>query len=359
MLVAAAGCSPAAFECQSAEQCGDGQCFEGYCAFADASCPSGFAYGEHAPPALAKMCVPAADDAAAATSSTAGPSPDPSTSTIDSTTDTGSSPQPVTAESSTASADDTASGDPPDPTTTESTGAEGRVTDGLIALYRFADSAADVVDDLSGVDPPVPLVVVADGDSPSWGADGLVFEGAGMARAMGSSSKIRQRLQATTEFTLEVWATPSELIQVGPPRLVTLSLDNGERSVTLMHGGITPEEGGGLPFGDQYGLRFVTSEHPAINGTPTILTESVAALQPTHVVATRDAEGLATIWVDGAPLVSEVRTGDFSNWPEGHGLAVGNELDGERGYLGTIHLVAIYERPLTGDEIATNRDAGY
>ncbi len=363
VLAAASACSPAAFECQGGDQCGSGQCWGGYCAFPDASCPSGFTYGEYAPSHLAKTCVPTAGDTAAASSSSSssGSSSRASTDTVDPTTGSTADPQPLTAESSTASEHGTSTTDPPDPTTaSESTGSgNGRVTDALIALYRFDDGADEVIDDLSDVDPLVPLTIVVDGDSPSWGADGLVFEGSGIARAMGASSKIRQRLQATTAFTFEVWTTPSELVQSGPPRLVTLSIDSVERSVSLMHGGINPPDGQGLPLGDQYGLRLVTSDLPGTNGMPPILTESIAALQPTHVVATRDVDGLVTIWVDGEPRSSEVRTGDFSPWGEDHMLAVGNELSGMRGYAGTIHLVAIYERPLTDDEIATNRDAGY
>jgi hypothetical protein len=352
------------FECQASAQCEGGQCFDGYCGFADGDCPSGFAYGAHAPGELAKTCVPPADDTTDATTTNASTITASTQSTDDPSAPESTGPQPVTAESSSTSDTAESTTDRSETTTSES-GSETtgptvqRVDEGIIALYRFADGQEDEIADLSGVEPLVPLSIVAAEDSPTWTDDGLHFAGGGIAVAMGSSTKIRERLQAASAFTLEVWTTPAEVIQVGPPRLLTLSLDPSERSFSLTHGGMDSPDPKGLPFGDQYGLRLRTALHPDVNGVPTILTQSIAMLAPTHVVATRDVEGLATIWVDGEALISEVRGGDFELWSESHVLAIGNELDLTRGYAGTIHLAAIYERALDAAEIATNRAAGY
>ncbi|MEM6993653.1 MAG: LamG domain-containing protein, partial [Myxococcota bacterium] len=94
-------------------------------------------------------------------------------------------------------------------------------------------------------------------------------------------------------------------------------------------------------------------------GLPTFVTEPVAVMEPTHVVATRDSMGTLTLWVNGEAMASEERAGDFSVWPDDHVLAVGNEVSLGRPYEGTIHLVAIYDRALSAEEIGQNFDAGY
>jgi hypothetical protein len=84
------------FECSDAAECGaDGVCSDGYCAFPDAACPSGYSYGRYAPSALAGECVP--DDSSAtdastgvdATTSTSTTGPSPESSAANDTTDTG------------------------------------------------------------------------------------------------------------------------------------------------------------------------------------------------------------------------------------------------------------------------------
>jgi hypothetical protein len=68
---------------------------------------------------------------------------------------------------------------------------------------------------------------------------------------------------------------------------------------------------------------------------------------------TRDAQGVANLYVDGNLMLTKMVTGDLSNWDD-YGFALGNELTGDRPWLGEIHLVAIFDRALLADEVMKN-----
>jgi len=74
----------------------------------------------------------------------------------------------------------------------------------------------------------------------------------------------------------------------------------------------------------------------------------------THVIYTRDsADDTVNLYINGVPAASDVRGGDLSNW-EYFELALGNELTGDRPWLGELYLVAIYDTALTSLEVEQN-----
>ncbi len=353
------GCGdPGAFECDNDVECSMGLCQpNGYCSFDEPNCPSGQIYGSHAPDGLAGVCVPPPGEM------TEGPS---TATTADSAAassggdDTTSSP---VATSGTEPGTDATDGTPGDSTTGPSedstTGAPAvRVTDGLLGLWVFDAGSGDVVEDLTELEPQMPLQIVGLGTAANWVADGLEFSATGGAAVVtGSSSKVRNGLQATEAFSVEIWVTPAEVDQYGPARLVTLSLDGSSRSWTLLHGVIDDMQTQGTT--DAYGLRLATSTLMDVNGVPTMYTPPWVQLQPTHILASRDPGGEVLIWIDGELVHSEIRDGDFSVWPSTHSFGVGNEISLDRAYHGTVHLVAVYDRALSGAEVDQNLAAGY
>ena len=57
-----------------------------------------------------------------------------------------------------------------------------------------------------------------------------------------------------------------------------------------------------------------------------------------------------------------MKVGTFEEWDVGteeYRLAVGNELTLDRDWLGQLHLVAVFDRALTEDEVEQNFLAGY
>ena len=77
----------------------------------------------------------------------------------------------------------------------------------------------------------------------------------------------------------------------------------------------------------------------------------------THVVYTRNASGIAKIYINGTEQMSSTVGGDFSTWSS-YALALANELSGGRPWLGELYLVAFYDRALTSDEVDQNFSAG-
>lgn len=350
------GCGDAgAFECDEDAECSIGLCQpNGYCSFDEPNCPSGQIYGNHAPDGLAGICVPPPGEMTEGTPTTgvgtgAGSSGDGgSTASPVATTD----PDPST---TTGSPGDTTTGPSEDSSTGEPI---GRVSEGLLALWIFDAGSGDTVQDLTSREPLMPLEIQALDTSSTWVSDGLELTGTGGgAIATGSSSKIRNGLQATGAMSVEIWATPAQAQQYGPARLVTLSLDGSFRSFSLVHGVLDDTEKTGAP--DALGLRLNTSTLLDENGIPTMYTPSVVQTQPTHILVSRDPGGEVLLWVDGELAHSEIRDGDFSVWPSTHSFGVGNEITLNRPYHGVIHLVAVYDRALSGTEVDQNYLAGY
>ena len=72
------------------------------------------------------------------------------------------------------------------------------------------------------------------------------------------------------------------------------------------------------------------------------------------MVYTRDTESNVVIYVDGEVAVSGDITGNLSNWDLGYSLILGNEASGDRPWLGSFDLVAIYGRALSFEEVSQN-----
>jgi hypothetical protein len=133
---------------------------------------------------------------------------------------------------------------------------------------------------------------------------------------------------------------------------VTISADGFQRNVTLGQGVFNST-------GDRLEVRLRTT-NTGSNGTNPSMQSPVGALnaQLQHVVYTRDAAGIAKLYVDGVEVGSATISGDLSNWNSGYEFALANELTGDRPWLGAYDLVAVYDDALTPAEVAQNFLAG-
>jgi len=96
------------------------------------------------------------------------------------------------------------------------------------------------------------------------------------------------------------------------------------------------------------------------NGIPSLWTRTgCVRTKLTHIVYTRDAAGERKIYQDGVEQAAGEVGGELSNWDRSYRLGLANELTGGRGWLGGLHLVAIYSRALSDAEVSKNFDAGY
>jgi hypothetical protein len=70
--------------------------------------------------------------------------------------------------------------------------------------------------------------------------------------------------------------------------------------------------------------------------------------------------GVEAIYVNGSRIYAGSGSGQLSGWHADALLVLGNDRDSSPGrfWLGTYHLVAIYDRALTEEEVLRNRWAG-
>ncbi len=228
-----------------------------------------------------------------------------------------------------------------------------RAEGGLLALYRFDEGAGATVHDRSGRQPAIDLTIEAP-ESARWASSGpgLALHGPNRIRSAGAATRVNEAIGRSGALTLEAWITPSMAEQEGPARIVSLSLDSGTRNISLGHG----------LWGDQprtvYDLRLRTSITDP-NGSDSLTTPAGsvrAGLQ--HVLFTRAAEGQRRFYIDAELVAEDQLGGDLSTWDPSYPLLLANELEVDRPWLGSFHLVALYDRALSPAEVAQNFGAG-
>lgn len=224
----------------------------------------------------------------------------------------------------------------------------GRVNQGLVAYYDFSEGSGATVADRSGVVPALNLTI-ADPASVTWGPGTLTLAASTLVSSATAAVKIASACQGSNELTVEAWVAPANDTQSGPARVVTMSVDSGARNFTLGQSE------------DAYILRVRTSSSDS-NGQPSGHTPAGDASPAlTHLVATRSADGLRRMYVNGVLRGRNRTSGDFSSWDDSWRLGLANELNtpvDDRTWLGTYHLVAVYCRALPGLEVARNFFAG-
>ena len=234
--------------------------------------------------------------------------------------------------------------------TTQGSQGNGRVTTDLLALYEFTETSGSTVADTSGVSPAMNLTIGNVGVT-NWTGDALEVNGDTLISSGGAASKINTAVAASGQITVEAWIAPSNVTQNGPARIVTVSASPFARNVTLGQGVYASS-------GDRLEARL-RATGTGTNGTPATQT-AVGTLdtQLQHVVFTRDAAGVTTVWIDGVVVATGTASGNLSNWDATMGFGLAAELDNSRFWHGDFHLVAVYDRALSGAEVGQNFTAG-
>ena len=219
----------------------------------------------------------------------------------------------------------------------------GRVERRPVALYDFRSGSGDSVPDVSGVEPALDLRLV--GSEVTWlDQQGLHFDG-GAARSDAPATKVVEAVERTEALTLEMWARSDDLAQGGPARIVTIS-EGGEEEQVDTHLGQDEEA-------LSVRLRATCGDFNWWT-LPDVFPSRVA---PVHAAMTF-ADGVLRTYVDGR-LVEAVRVeGTLGDWDRDYPLVVGNEATLDRPFSGDVLLVAVYDRALSGAEVARNAAAG-
>ena len=224
----------------------------------------------------------------------------------------------------------------------------GRVSDGLLALYTFDEGSGSTVHDVSGVGTPLDLTIANTG-AVSWlPSGGLTFNSATIAASPGHASKISSAAIANNAITVEAWVQPSSLTLSGPARIVTLSTDPYYRNFTM------GQDGANFDF------RLRTTNTDLNGRNPEFIQAGALSTDLVHLVYTFEG-GTGRFYMDGAYVDDLNIGGNLSNWMTGYRFGLGNEFsnpDGRaRNWLGTYHLVAVYDHALSAADVQQNYDA--
>ncbi|MFT7680148.1 MAG: hypothetical protein ACI8QC_004154 [Planctomycetota bacterium] len=226
-----------------------------------------------------------------------------------------------------------------------------RVTAGLVAEYRFDEASGSVVHDVSGNQPALDLVI-ENPSAVSWGPGSLSVNTPTLIATTGPATRLTESVRSSGALTVEAWIVPDNLNQEGPARLVSLSGGSSMRNFTL---------GQGLWSGQPSDTFNMRARHTGsdLDGMPILSTAGGSAhpgLQ--HVVYTRTAGGEARVYINADVSSSSALAGDFSNWDTSYRFGLANEFGANRPWMGSMHLVAVYERALSDQEIEQNFLAG-
>jgi hypothetical protein len=234
---------------------------------------------------------------------------------------------------------------------TVNAGGAARVTSNLIALYDFEEGGGAAVNDVSGYGSPLNLSI-RDTAATSWGAGTLTINSPTFVESGIPASKINNAIMASGAFTSEAWIAAANDTQNGPARIVTLSEDVDDRNYTL---------GQGVGRTDPTAIQARLEIDP-VSGYQIRINAPVGTIVPgqlLHVVYTRTADGTSTMYVNGTPVASGVAAGSLANWDPNYTLTLANEPGwSQRPWLGAFHLVAFYDRALSGAEVGQNFNAG-
>jgi VanZ family protein len=162
-------------------------------------------------------------------------------------------------------------------------------------------------------------------------------------RSIAPAERLYESFVSGRGISIEVWLETNDIMQAGPARIVSYSLDTGLRNFTL------GQEGRDLV------LRVRTTQTDLNGDNPAMQISNVFVPGiPMHLVATYD-HGIERLYMNGK-MVSEIAGpgGGFSNWEPGYPLVLGNEATGNRPWKGRLFLAALYNRALSSEEVFMN-----
>ncbi|WP_242885220.1 LamG domain-containing protein [Actinomadura litoris] len=227
----------------------------------------------------------------------------------------------------------------------------GRPPSGLQALYRFDEGGGATVHDTSGTGEPLDLKA-ASSQGMSWSADGLTLTQARLIRSGTPARKLISAVKASDEISIEAWLRPvSGGLLNAQYNILTVSADAQHRNVTL-------QQRNGLLTSSAADAWLRTSA-TTDEGVPDLATPAGSlSTALTHLAYTRSADGRTRIYLNGRLAAEQTVAGSLDTWDDRYELALGDEITGDRAWLGTYRMLALYDRALGPEEVAARFAAG-
>ena len=217
-----------------------------------------------------------------------------------------------------------------------------------IAKYEFKTGTGTTVFDTSGVEPALNLTM--SGTAEWVGGWGINIRAGGKAQGTTTASKkLSDRLKATGEYSIELWAAPANVTQEDA---YIFSYSGGvmSRNVTVAQRAYQYEA-------------LARSSTTGANGAPALLTrdadrDAQASLQ--HIVLTYDPVNGRRLYVNGnfTGDADPRSGGTLADWDDTFALVLGNETSNNRQWQGVLRFAAVHSRALNLEQIQQNFAAG-
>jgi hypothetical protein len=221
----------------------------------------------------------------------------------------------------------------------------GRIAAGLQLLYDFSEVDGDIVRDRAHDDSAGDLRI-SDLQHVERTEGSLRIVKPTIIASVRPPTRLIHAVRSSGEFTVETWCEPHDTRQKGPARLVTISANASSRNFTLGQDQ------------NKFDARLRTTG-TSKNGTPSVASPAMSvSTDLTHVIYTCSRDGSARFYINGRAVTRRNVPGSMSNWDDSHRFGLANELSAGRPWLGTIHLVAVYDRALSAAEVDVNFVAG-
>jgi hypothetical protein len=218
-----------------------------------------------------------------------------------------------------------------------------RVRDGLVAFYTFDEGEGDVIRDVSHVGEPLNLRIAERGKS-AWVPGALELKEKRYIASDGFVDKIVDACRASKAVSIELWIKPAKTDQYGSPEIVLIGWRKKDRDLSLS------QEGPGII------VRLRTTK--SSNEGETLQVKKCIDGKLAHVVFTRDANGNAALYINGQSVHAQAIQGDFANWSRDYRLLACPDDEYKKTWDGQMHLLAIYARALTEEEVRKNHKLG-
>lgn len=223
-------------------------------------------------------------------------------------------------------------------------GAVERVTDGVVAMYRFQSGKGATVHDNAPTGKPMDLTIV-DEKAVQWSNRKLQYDTPTVTHSQGAATKLYETLLQTNAMTIEAWLNPKEPDNAGPSVIFAMASGGEYRNFQL-------EQAGG-----KYRVLLRTTQVPRADRPIESKAGSVKG-ELTHLVYVREGAGAAKIYINGTQVAADRQPGAFDNWAADFPFSMGNVVSGDRPWVGAIRLAAIYNRALTPPEVKQNFTVG-
>lgn len=223
----------------------------------------------------------------------------------------------------------------------------GRYQDNVIALYEFKTGEGTIAYDTSGVEPALNLNLSG---TVNWvGGWGIEIRDGKAQGSTTASRKLFDKIAETGEYSIEAWVAPGNVTQEDA-RIISYSGGTTARNFTL----------GQTLYNYDFLHRSSTTN---ANGQEALSTDDDAErLQATlqHVVATFTPGEGRRLFINGVYTEDPdpVSAGNLNEWDNTFAFVLGNEVSNDRLWQGTLRMVAIHNRALTGEQIQQNYDVG-